>query len=110
MGKNLYNKVFDKHAVKRLPSGQYQLFIGLHMIHEVTSPQAFEMLDDKGWGVKYPNRTFATVDHIIPTDVQTRPLKDELLSKQIRKNPALNFSTLIAVIKVSFISLLLSKV
>jgi len=76
MAKNLYNKVFDRHTVKQLPSGQYQLMIGLHLIHEVTSPQAFEMLAEKGWKVKYPERTFATVDHVIPTDNQSRPLKD----------------------------------
>ncbi|NQZ59884.1 MAG: 3-isopropylmalate dehydratase large subunit, partial [Lentisphaeraceae bacterium] len=76
MAKNLYNKVFDLHSVTKLPSGQHQLMIGLHLIHEVTSPQAFEMLNDKDWKVKYPERTFATVDHIIPTDNQSRPLKD----------------------------------
>lgn len=83
MAKNLYNKVFDRHAVRQLPSGQYQLFIGLHMIHEVTSPQAFEMLRDKGLSVKFPHRTFATVDHIIPTDSQARPLKDEMAEEML---------------------------
>lgn len=83
MAKNLYNKVFDRHTVKKLPSGQYQLFIGLHLIHEVTSPQAFEMLRDKKWPVKFPQRTFATVDHVIPTDDQSRPLKDDLAEKML---------------------------
>ena len=46
MGKTLYEKVFDSHTVGRLPSGQYQLFMGLHLIHEVTSPQAFSMLEE----------------------------------------------------------------
>ncbi len=89
MGKNLYDKVFDLHTVTRLPSGQYQLMMGLHMIHEVTSPQAFEMLKDRGWSVLYPDRTVATVDHIIPTDSQIRPLKDsqaEEMFQALEKN------------------------
>lgn len=83
MGQNLYNKVFDRHTVKKLPSGQYQLMIGLHLIHEVTSPQAFEMLNERGWKVKYPERTFATVDHIIPTDDQSRPLRDPMAEEML---------------------------
>ncbi len=76
MGKSLYEKVFERHAVRKLPSGQYQLFMGLHLIHEVTSPQAFSMLDDRKLSVLYPDRTFATVDHIIPTTSQLRPYAD----------------------------------
>jgi 3-isopropylmalate/(R)-2-methylmalate dehydratase large subunit len=85
MGKNLYHKVFDKHSVGQLSSGQYQLFIGLHMIHEVTSPQAFSLLKQRGLKVKYPERTFATVDHIIPTDgkERRRPLKDSLAEEML---------------------------
>ena len=93
MAKNLYNKVFDLHSVTKLPSGQHQLMIGLHLIHEVTSPQAFEMLQEKGWKVKYPERTFATVDHIIPTDNQSRPLKDPAAEEMfcaLEKNTAEN--------------------
>ena len=78
MGKNLFNKVWDAHRVGTLPSGHDQLFIGLHLIHEVTSPQAFGMLEDRNLSVLYPDRTFATVDHIIPTDNQARPFKDAL--------------------------------
>ena len=48
MGKNLYQKVFERHTVAKLPSGQFQLFIGLHLCHEVTSPQAFAMLREEG--------------------------------------------------------------
>lgn len=83
MGKNLYNKVFDLHTVKKLPSGQYQLMIGVHLIHEVTSPQAFEMLNERNWKVKHPERTFATVDHIIPTHDQSRPLKDDMAEEML---------------------------
>ena len=84
MGKSLFQKVWDDHVVRQLDSGQYQVFIGLHLIHEVTSPQAFGMLKDKGLKVAYPNRTFATVDHIIPTDDQSRPLKDDMAEKMIQ--------------------------
>lgn len=83
MGKNLFNKVWDLHKVKTLSSGQDQLFISLHLIHEVTSPQAFGMLRTLGLKVAYPERTFATVDHIIPTDTQQRPFKDNLAEEMI---------------------------
>jgi 3-isopropylmalate/(R)-2-methylmalate dehydratase large subunit len=73
----LYNKVWDSHAVAQLPTGQTQLFIGLHLIHEVTSPQAFDMLREKGLKVAYPSRTFATMDHIVPTKSQKRPFADD---------------------------------
>ncbi|MBN2801803.1 MAG: 3-isopropylmalate dehydratase large subunit [Deltaproteobacteria bacterium] len=89
MGKTLYEKVFEKHTVKILDSGQHQVLVGLHMIHEVTSPQAFSMLKEKGLGVLMPERNFATSDHIIPTDDQSRPFKDELAEEMqvaIEKN------------------------
>jgi 3-isopropylmalate/(R)-2-methylmalate dehydratase large subunit len=76
--RSLFHKVWDLHAVRELPNGQTQLFIGLHLIHEVTSPQAFAMLRERGLRVRFPHRTFATVDHIIPTDSQLRPLPDAL--------------------------------
>ena len=78
MKKNLYEKVFNKHIVKQISQNQYQLFIGLHLIHEVTSPQAFSMLEEEGLQVLYPSRTFATIDHIIPTDNTARPFQDSL--------------------------------
>jgi 3-isopropylmalate/(R)-2-methylmalate dehydratase large subunit len=72
----LFHKVWNAHTVRILPSGQTQLFVGLHLIHEVTSPQAFDMVRQQGWSVAFPERTFATVDHIVPTSVQTRPFLD----------------------------------
>ena len=72
----LFHKVWNAHAVRVLPSGQTQLFVGLHLIHEVTSPQAFDMVRHQGWRVAYPERTFATVDHIVPTSAQRRPFLD----------------------------------
>src|SRR5262245_10737579 len=72
----LFHKVWNAHTVRILPSGQTQLFVGLHLIHEVTSPQAFDMLRQHGWSVPFPDRTFATVDHIVPTTTLSRPFID----------------------------------
>ena len=72
----LFEKVWNAHVVRTLPSGQTQLFVGLHLVHEVTSPQAFDMLRQHGWRVAFPERTFATVDHIVPTSTQKRPFID----------------------------------
>jgi 3-isopropylmalate/(R)-2-methylmalate dehydratase large subunit len=83
--RSLLDKVWDAHSVRELPSGQTQLLIGLHLIHEVTSPQAFQMLREMGLGVRFPRRTFATVDHIIPTDSQLRPLSDPLAEEMLRE-------------------------
>src|SRR5918997_1727854 len=83
MGQTLLQKVWDKHAVRTLTTGQTQLFIGLHLIHEVTSPQAFDMLRARGSRVAFPNRTFATVDHIVPTLNQRRPFLDVLAEEMM---------------------------
>lgn len=80
----LFDKVWERHAVRTLPSGQTQLFIGLHLIHEVTSPQAFAMLREKGLPVAYPSRTVATVDHIVPTQDQARPFVDTLAEEMMQ--------------------------
>ncbi len=74
----LFQKVWNQHAVRTLPTGQTQLYIGLHLIHEVTTPQAFDMLRARGWSVRAPHRTFATVDHIVPTTSQSRPFADAM--------------------------------
>jgi len=79
----LFDKVWDLHKVSSLPGGSDQIFIGLHLIHEVTSPQAFGALKDKNLKVKFPSRTIATVDHIVPTDNQSRPFKDNLAEQMI---------------------------
>jgi 3-isopropylmalate/(R)-2-methylmalate dehydratase large subunit len=76
MGKTLLQKVWELHTVRALPTGQTQLFIGLHLIHEVTTPQAFDALRARGWKVARPDRTFATTDHIVPTRERTRPFID----------------------------------
>jgi 3-isopropylmalate/(R)-2-methylmalate dehydratase large subunit len=76
MSQTLFQKVWDLHTVRSLPSGPTQLFIGLHLIHEVTTPQAFDMLRARGWTVRFPEHTVATVDHIVPTRDQRRPFLD----------------------------------
>lgn len=80
---NLFSKVWKMHTVRELPSGQTQLFIGLHLVHEVTSPQAFQMLRERKLKVAYPQNTFATVDHIMPTDDVSRPLKDPMAEQML---------------------------
>jgi 3-isopropylmalate/(R)-2-methylmalate dehydratase large subunit len=85
----LFDKVWDLHRVRVLPSGQTQLLIGLHLIHEVTSPQAFSMLRERGLKVLFPERTVATVDHIVPTEDQSRPFADPLaesMMQELEKN------------------------
>jgi 3-isopropylmalate/(R)-2-methylmalate dehydratase large subunit len=92
MGKTLLHKVWDLHRVATLPTGEDQLFIGLHLVHEVTSPQAFQMLREKGLSVAHPERTFATVDHIVPTLTQARPFADpqaEAMIAELEKNTRL---------------------
>ncbi|SHJ99328.1 3-isopropylmalate dehydratase, large subunit [Rubritalea squalenifaciens DSM 18772] len=89
MGKTLYEKTWDAHTVATMDDGRTQLFIGTHLIHEVTSPQAFGMIRDLGLTVKYPQRTFATVDHIVPTDNQIQPFADplaEAMINELKKN------------------------
>jgi 3-isopropylmalate/(R)-2-methylmalate dehydratase large subunit len=84
MSKTLLDKVWEAHTVRELPNGSTQLLIGTHLIHEVTSPQAFGMLRDLGLRVLFPERTFATVDHIVPTDEREEPFSDSLADEMIR--------------------------
>ena len=87
--RTLYEKIWESHTVGVLPTGQTQLFIGLHLIHEITTAPAFDMLREKGMDVAFPERTFATVDHIVPTDVRSRPFLDreaEELTQALEKN------------------------
>ncbi len=89
MAKSLFQKVWDAHSVRTLANGQTQLLIGTHLIHEVTSPQAFGMLRDLGQKVLMPHRTFATVDHIVPTDQAHEPYSDPLaqaMMDELRNN------------------------
>src|SRR3954463_9647354 len=78
MGKTLLQKVWDLHTVRQLATGQTQLFIGRHLVHEGASPPAFVALRARGWKLARPDRTFATVDHIVPTLNRKRPFLDVL--------------------------------
>lgn len=75
MSRTLYDKVFDDHVVHKDESGSYLLYIDRHLVHEVTSPQAFEGLRDAGRKVRRTDCTLATVDHNIPT-VSRKSMKD----------------------------------
>ncbi|MFQ5893800.1 MAG: 3-isopropylmalate dehydratase large subunit [Nitrospinota bacterium] len=78
MAETLFDKVWRAHTVRVLPSGHTQLLMGLHLVHEVTSPQACQMIREAGLRVRMPERTFATVDHIVPTASQRRPFTDSI--------------------------------
>jgi 3-isopropylmalate/(R)-2-methylmalate dehydratase large subunit len=78
MSSTLFDKVWDAHVVSELPGGGALLFIDRHLIHEVTSPQAFDGLREHGRKVRRPDLTFATVDHNVPTD--GRPIDESTLS------------------------------
>ncbi len=80
----LFDKVWKLHSIDQLEGGQTQLFIGLHLIHEVTSPQAFAMLRELDLKVAFPGNTLATVDHIVPTEDQTRPFADSLAEEMLQ--------------------------
>ena len=88
-GRTLYDKIWESHTVGILPTGQTQLFIGLHLIHEITTAPAFDMLREQGMDVAFRERTFATVDHIVPTEARSRPFFDqeaEDLTQALEKN------------------------
>jgi 3-isopropylmalate/(R)-2-methylmalate dehydratase large subunit len=79
LGQTLFAKVWAAHAVRTLRTGRVQILVGLHFIHEVTSPQAFEMLRARGCRVAFPDRTVATLDHIVPTSAGAgRPFADPI--------------------------------
>jgi 3-isopropylmalate/(R)-2-methylmalate dehydratase large subunit len=77
--RTLYDRVWERHTVAELPNGQDQLFVGLHLVHEVSSPQAFDMLRERDLEVAYPDRTLAVADHVVPTagEDRRRPLPDD---------------------------------
>jgi 3-isopropylmalate/(R)-2-methylmalate dehydratase large subunit len=87
--KTLFDRVWESHVVAAEPDCPSVLYIDLHLVHEVTSPQAFSGLRERGLRVRRPDRTVATMDHIIPTRDQGLPLQDPLaaqLVKQLQAN------------------------
>ena len=83
MGKTLFQKVWDDHVVRSAPGEPTLLYIDLHLVHEVTSPQAFEGLRIAGRKVRRPDRTFATMDHNVPTTDRSLPIVDPISKTQI---------------------------
>ncbi len=83
MGKTLYQKIWDAHVVEALPGGDTILYIDRHLVHEVTSPQAFDGLRLAGRKVRRPDLTFATADHNVPTDNDRVTIRDLLSKAQI---------------------------
>ena len=85
MAKTLFDKVWDEHIVDSIPNGPSILYIDKHLIHEVTSPQAFDGVVSRNINVMRPDRTIATADHNVPTKNQHLPIKEELSRKQVEK-------------------------
>src|SRR6186713_3512272 len=83
MSKTLFDKIWEKHVVKKIEGGPSVLYIDKHFIHEVTSPQAFNGLNKRGIKVFRPQQTVATADHNVPTLNQHLPIKEELSRKQV---------------------------
>ena len=84
----IFQKIWDSHVVHE-QNGNYIIYIDRHLVHEVTSPQAFEGLRMAGREVRVPQATFAVPDHNIPTHNQLQPIKDPVSAKQVetlRKN------------------------
>ena len=85
MIRTIFDKIWDDHVVASAPDAPPALYIDLHLIHEVTSPQAFDGLLRRGLSVRRPSQTVATMDHSIPTDDPSLPLRDRLAAAQIEK-------------------------
>ncbi len=85
MGKTIFDKIWDGHVVKSIEEGPDVLFIDKHFIHEVTSPQAFDGLKQRGLRLFRPDRIVATADHNVPTLNQHLPIKDALSRTQVQK-------------------------
>ena len=85
MKKTLFDKVWDSHVVERSENGPDILYIDKHLIHEVTSPQAFNELEERGIPVFRPDQIVATADHNVPTQNQHLPIKDALSRKQVNQ-------------------------
>ena len=97
MNKTLFDKVWDAHVVETIPNGPQILYIDKHLIHEVTSPQAFNELKQRGIPIFRPQQIIATADHNTPTLNQHLPVKDDLSRNQLEqlsKNCAENNITL----------------
>jgi 3-isopropylmalate/(R)-2-methylmalate dehydratase large subunit len=96
----MFDKVWERHVVRRADGEPDLLYIDLHLVHEVTSPQAFESLTITGRRVRRPELTLATVDHAVPTTDRARGIDDPMSATQIatlEANTAANDITLFGV-------------
>ena len=85
MPKTLFEKIWDSHVVAQQPESPAVLYIDLHLVHEVTSPQAFTGLRQRGLKVRRPDKTLATMDHSIPTHDRSLPIADAMAAAQIKQ-------------------------
>jgi 3-isopropylmalate/(R)-2-methylmalate dehydratase large subunit len=85
MAKTLFEKIWDRHIVRTIDGGPSVLYIDKHLIHEVTSPQAFKGIENRGLEVFRPRQIVATADHNVPTIHQELPIKEELSRVQVQK-------------------------
>jgi 3-isopropylmalate/(R)-2-methylmalate dehydratase large subunit len=83
--KTLFDKIWDSHVVRSIENGPDVLYIDRHYIHEVTSPQAFNGLKERGIPVFRPGKTLATADHNVPTKNQHLPIHDQLSRNQVER-------------------------
>jgi 3-isopropylmalate/(R)-2-methylmalate dehydratase large subunit len=81
--RTIIEKLWDAHVVHEQPGAPTLLYIDLHLVHEVTSPQAFQGLRDRGLRVRRPDLTLATTDHSIPTTDRALPILDEVAARQV---------------------------
>ena len=82
-GRTLYDKIWDAHLIETADDGSSLIYIDRHLVHEVTSPQAFEGLREAGRKVRHPEKTLAVVDHNVPTTDRSRGIKDPEAKLQI---------------------------
>jgi 3-isopropylmalate/(R)-2-methylmalate dehydratase large subunit len=83
MSQTLFDRVWKGHVVRQLTDDVALLYVDLHLVHEVTSPQAFAGLQREGRKVRRPERTLATVDHSIPTGDRSGPISDPVAARQV---------------------------
>ena len=85
MPKNLFEKIWETHVISQQPDSPAIIYIDLHLVHEVTSPQAFSGLRQRGLKIRRPDKTFATLDHSTPTHDLSLPIADTSAAAQIRQ-------------------------
>ncbi len=88
MMRTLLEKIWDEHVVAQEAGSPAVLYVDLHLVHEVTSPQAFQTLRERGLGVRRPDKTIGTLDHSIPTHHPSIPMTDAQAARQLAQMEA----------------------